>query len=73
MWKYHLANAYRVVLMEAGFIGQNIALAATHHGLSAIPSGALAESVIESYLGTPPVEASVTLSLNLGVPKLKPE
>jgi SagB-type dehydrogenase family enzyme len=69
MWKYHLASAYRVVLMEAGFIGQNIALAATHHGLSAIPSGAFAESVIESYLGTPPVEASVMLSLNIGVPE----
>jgi SagB-type dehydrogenase family enzyme len=69
MWKYHLASAYRVVLMEAGFIGQNIALAATHHGLSAIPSGAFAESLIESYLGTPPVEASVTLSVSIGIPQ----
>jgi SagB-type dehydrogenase family enzyme len=71
MWKYHLASAYRVVLMEAGFIGQNIALAATHYGLSAIPSGAFAESMIESYLGTPPIEASVILSLNIGAPEKK--
>lgn len=68
MWKYHVATAYRVVLMEAGFIGQNIAIAATHHGLSAVPSGALAESMIESYLGVPSIETSVTLSLNIGVP-----
>ncbi|MGH7485595.1 MAG: SagB family peptide dehydrogenase, partial [bacterium] len=66
MWKYHLAAAYRVVLMEAGFIAQNIALAATHHGLSAVPSGAVKESLIEQYLGTPPVEASVLLTLSLG-------
>ncbi len=66
MWKYHLAMAYRVVLMEAGFIGQNIALAATHHGLSAVPSGALNETLVETCLGTPPVEAAVVLSLSLG-------
>lgn len=69
MWKYHVATAYRVVLMEAGFIGQNIALAATYHGLSAVPSGAMAEAVIESYLGTPAIEAAVTLTLNIGVPE----
>ncbi len=68
MWKYHLATGYRVVLMEAGFIGQNIALTATHHGLSAIPSGAFDENLIEGYLGTPPVEAGVILSLNIGKP-----
>lgn len=69
MWKYHMPSAYRVVLMEAGFIGQNIALAATHHGLSAIPSGALAESVIEEYIGLPAVESAVLLSLNIGTPQ----
>ncbi|HET7922157.1 MAG TPA: SagB family peptide dehydrogenase, partial [Gammaproteobacteria bacterium] len=69
MWKYPLGAAYRVVLMEAGFIGQNIALAATHHGLSAIPSGAFKESLIESCLGTPAIETGVLLSLSLGVPE----
>ena len=68
MWKYHLATGYRVVLMEAGFIGQNIALAATHHGLSAVPSGAFDEPLIEGYLGTPPVEAGIILSLSIGKP-----
>lgn len=69
MWKYHMPSAYRVVLVEAGFIGQNIALAATYHGLSAIPSGALAESVIEGYIGLPAVESAVLLSINIGTPQ----
>jgi SagB-type dehydrogenase family enzyme len=41
MWKYDDANAYRVVLIEAGHIGQNIMLAATRNGLSACPTAAL--------------------------------
>src|SRR5690606_1817927 len=43
-WKYDDANAYRVVLIEAGHIGQNVMLAATFHGLSACPSAALTHS-----------------------------
>ena len=66
MWKYHLAPAYRVVLMEAGFISQNICLAATEHGLSAVPSGALKESLIEDYLGTPAIESSVIFTVSIG-------
>ncbi len=41
MWKYDDANAYRVVLIEAGHIGQNVMLAATRNGLSACPTAAL--------------------------------
>lgn len=69
MWKYHMPMAYRVVAMEAGFIGQNICLAATHHGLSAVPSGALNDSLIEGYLGLPPVESAVLLTLSIGEPQ----
>lgn len=68
-WKYHMPMAYRVVAMEAGFIGQNITLAATYHGLSAVPSGALNDSTIEAYLGIPAVESAVLLTLNIGRPK----
>lgn len=68
MWKYHLPMAYRVVAMEAGFIGQNIALAATHHKLSAVPSGALKDTLIENYLDLPAVESAVLLSLTIGRP-----
>ncbi|HSC47300.1 MAG TPA: SagB/ThcOx family dehydrogenase [Gammaproteobacteria bacterium] len=66
MWKYHMPLAYRVVLMEAGFIGQNIALAATYHGMSAVPSGALDNGLVERYLGVPEVETAVVLSMSLG-------
>jgi SagB-type dehydrogenase family enzyme len=69
MWKYHLPMAYRIVMMEAGFICQNIALAATHHGLSAVPSGAIKESAIEKHLGTPPLEAAAVFTMSLGMPK----
>ena len=69
MWKYHMPMAYRVVAMEAGFIGQNIALAATHHGLSAVPSGALNDSLIEGHLGIPAVESAVLLTMSIGRPK----
>ncbi|MGE5625786.1 MAG: SagB/ThcOx family dehydrogenase [Bacillota bacterium] len=72
MWKYHLPMAYRIVMMEAGFICQNIALAATHCGLSAVPSGALNESVIETYLGIPPVESAVVFSVSLGRSRSQP-
>ena len=70
MWKYHMPMAYRVVAMEAGFIGQNIALAATHYGLSAVPSGALNDTLIEGYLELPPVESAVLLTMSIGKPKI---
>lgn len=69
MWKYHMPMAYRVVAMEAGFIGQNITLTATHHGLTAVPSGALNDSVIEEYLEIPAIESAVLLTLSIGRPK----
>jgi SagB-type dehydrogenase family enzyme len=71
MWKYHLPMAYRIVMMEAGFICQNMALAATHHGLSAVPSGALKETVIEGYIGNTAIESAVVFSLSIGRPKAK--
>ncbi|MCQ0987226.1 SagB family peptide dehydrogenase [Jiella marina] len=70
MWKYNDANAYRVVLIEAGHIGQNIMLAATEHGLSACPTAAINHSLVAECLG---LEDSLTQSpiyaLTLGVPK----
>ncbi len=51
MWKYEDANAYRVVLIEAGHIGQNIMLAATERGMSACPTAALSHSPIQRLIG----------------------
>lgn len=67
-WKYHLAPAYRIVLIEAGFIGQNIALSATHHGLSATPTGAVSENSIEKYLKLKPIKEAHIISLVIGKP-----
>ncbi len=50
MWKYQDPNAYRVVLIEAGHIGQNIMLAATEMGLTACPSAAMTHSKVSSLL-----------------------
>ena len=52
MWKYEDANAYRVVLIEAGHIGQNLMLAATRRGLSACPSAALNHSRISKAISS---------------------
>src|SRR5579872_5016236 len=57
-WQQHLAMAYRSVMQEAGFIGQNIALMATQLGLSAVPVSSLRHSLVDSCLGTPAVETS---------------
>jgi SagB-type dehydrogenase family enzyme len=51
MWKYDDANAYRVVLIEAGHIGQNFMLAATRNGLSACPTAALNQTRVTGCLG----------------------
>ena len=72
MWKYADANAYRVVLIEAGHIGQNIMLAATARGLSACPSGAIDLSVAaESVYNCDPVMRPAIYALGLVRPNAK--
>ena len=68
MWKYQDNNAYKVVLIEAGHIGQNIMLAATEHGLTACPSAALAHSDISKHLELEHALQSPVYALMLGVP-----
>jgi SagB-type dehydrogenase family enzyme len=51
MWKYEDPNAYRVVLIEAGHIAQNMMLAATDLGLSACPTAALSHSSLRDLFG----------------------
>lgn len=66
MWKYRLAVAYRYLLMEAGFIGQNIALAAAHYGLSAVATASLKQSSIESIFGLESIKTSAVLAIAIG-------
>ena len=72
MWKYEDANAYRVVLIEAGHIGQNIMLAATSHGLSACPTAALSHSIIAENLGLETPLVAPVYGLTLAVPGVEP-
>jgi SagB-type dehydrogenase family enzyme len=70
MWKYVDANAYRVVLIEAGHIGQNIMLAATGHGLTACPTAALSHSPIKAHLNMTSLVQAPIYALSLSVPEL---
>ncbi|WP_244529522.1 SagB family peptide dehydrogenase [Mesorhizobium qingshengii] len=72
MWKYEDANAYRVVLIEAGHIGQNIMLAATNHGLSACPTAALSHSAIKRLLGLDRLTDAPVYALTISTPQTCP-
>ncbi|HWQ12914.1 MAG TPA: SagB family peptide dehydrogenase [Roseiflexaceae bacterium] len=51
MWKYAHPSAYRVALIEAGHIAQNVLLAATARGLAAAPTAALDDRAVDCTLG----------------------
>jgi nitroreductase len=68
MWKYSDANAYRVVMIEAGHIGQNIMLAATAHGMTACPTAALSHSAICELLEIANPAHAPIYALTLGWP-----
>ena len=72
MWKYHDPAAYRVTAIEAGHIAQNIMLVATHYGLAANPSGAMAVKLIEQTLGVQALTQAVIYALVIGVPDTAP-
>lgn len=66
MWKYDACSAYRVVLIEAGHIAQNMLLAASHLRIAATPTAAVSDSVAECALGLDPVEQAVVYAVVLG-------
>ena len=68
MWKYDDNNGYRVVLIEAGHIAQNVMLAATAHGLSACPTAALSHSRIHGCIGLEGAARCAVYALTLSVP-----
>jgi SagB-type dehydrogenase family enzyme len=67
MWKYTHPNAYRVVLMEAGHIMQNMALAATAQKLISTSTAAISDDVAEHVFKIDPVTQSVNYALAVGV------
>lgn len=66
MWKYEDGNAYRVMLIEAGHIGQNVALAATSHGLTACPTAAVSHARVRECLDSCAVMEAPVYALALG-------
>ena len=72
MWNYRDPNAYRVVLIEAGHIGQNVMLAATQHGLTACPTAALSQARIRSLLDLKRITDAPVYAMTLAVPGIEP-
>jgi len=68
MWKYGRARAYRVVLLEAGHLGQTFCLTATRLGLAPFSTAALKDSMIEKDLGIDGISESVLYVTGVGVP-----
>jgi nitroreductase len=59
--------AYRVVLIEAGHIGQNMVLAATACGLASVTTSALADSILEPMLKLTSITQAAVYAVILGV------
>lgn len=65
-WRYDAPRAYRVVLLDAGHLGQTFCLVATELGLAPFCTAALADSLIERDLGLDGVSESVMYACGVG-------
>jgi SagB-type dehydrogenase family enzyme len=65
-WKYPHPTGFRVVLLEAGHIAQNLLVAAAVHGLAATPTCALSDRAVEELLGLDRVTQAAVHSVALG-------
>jgi SagB-type dehydrogenase family enzyme len=68
MWKYHLARAYRVVLLDAGHLCQTFCLVATWLGLAPFCTAAIKDTLIEEDLGIDGIGESVVYVAGVGLP-----
>src|SRR5262249_39757680 len=66
-WKYPHPTGFRVILLEAGHVAQNLLLAAAHHRLAATPTCALSDRAVEVLLGLDRVTKAAVHSVALGV------
>ncbi len=67
-WKYNDPNAYRVVMIEAGHIAQNMMLASTGNKLTACPTAAIAHTPVAAMLGLDDITETPVYALMLGKP-----
>jgi SagB-type dehydrogenase family enzyme len=72
MWKYPHPTGYRVVLIEAGHIAQNIILTATALGLASAPTCALSDSAVSRAARLASITTSAVYAVALGVPSREP-
>lgn len=68
MWKYRHPRAYRVVLLDAGHLGQTFCLTATRMGLAPFSTAALKDTLIENDLGIDGISESVLYVVGVGLP-----
>ena len=66
MWKYPHPTGYRVVVLEAGHIAQNIILAATAHGLTATPTCAVSDREAEKLTRATALTRTTMYAVALG-------
>lgn len=70
MWKYCDSNSYRVILVEAGHIGQNMMLAGTEHGFTICPTAAISHTRVSELLELDdPVRHTPVYCLAMGKPR----
>ena len=67
-WKYNDPNAYRVVLIEAGHIAQNMMLACANNSLTACPTAALSHRQVSTLLGLGDITQTPVYALLVGQP-----
>jgi SagB-type dehydrogenase family enzyme len=68
MWKYRVARAYRVVLLDAGHLCQTFCLVATWLGLAPFCTAALKDTLIEKDLRIDGIRESVLYVAGAGLP-----
>ena len=65
-WKYQHPYAYRVVLLDAGHLGQTFALVATALGLAPFCTAALDAPRLEQHLGIDGISEAVIFAVGVG-------
>ena len=65
-WKYPHPTGFRVVLLEAGHIAQNLLLAAAEHDLAATPTCAVSDRALEELIGLDRVTQAAVHTVALG-------
>ena len=68
MWKYVRGRAYRVVLLDAGHLGQSFCLTATRMGLAPFTTAAFEDTLVERDLGIDGIAESALYIAGVGQP-----